>query len=368
MMASIFTDRVLDDVARRGVHLDRRHQRLVQLQVDRVELALARREPAVGREDARDVGLVVLVVGRVVELDEVAVLQRRRVLVVVRVVGVRAGGDEREVRRAVGAVLLEHELGVGLQLVLVHARPRVAHRFHDAEAGDARRLADDGDLPRALDGAQRVEDRIEILRAPTCGAAAFSFWTNCSSREMRPSHGSLFVAAPAPRDRSTTPRRGPRAGTACRSPVRRAVSSGSSFANSSRGSTASTPSDLRRVLARATGRAVHPLLAPLVVRLQEQRRLFRAPVDHRDRARLDDAGEVEELVVLPQRLLAGPLGRALQDRDAVADVRHQLRAPRRELLRREDLRAGEDGLGERDDGGGEERDGGEQWRSDHDGC
>ncbi len=37
-------------------------------------------------------------------------------------------------------------------------------------------------------------DRIEILAAPTCGAAALSFWMNCSSREMRPSHGSFFVA------------------------------------------------------------------------------------------------------------------------------------------------------------------------------
>ena len=35
-------------------------RRLIEAEVDGVELALARREPAVGRKDARDVGLVYL--------------------------------------------------------------------------------------------------------------------------------------------------------------------------------------------------------------------------------------------------------------------------------------------------------------------
>ena len=63
----------------------------------------------------------------------------------------------------------------------------------------------------------------------------------------------------------------------------------------------------------------HPLLAPLVERLQKDRRLLRFAIDHRNRARLDDAGEVEKLVVLAERLFARPFGRPLQDCDAVAD-------------------------------------------------
>ena len=73
MIASIFLTASTVTSVGRHVDLDRRHQRLVELQVDAVHLALARRELAVGREHARDVRLVVLVVGRVVELDEIAV-------------------------------------------------------------------------------------------------------------------------------------------------------------------------------------------------------------------------------------------------------------------------------------------------------
>ena len=156
-------DGLFDDIARRRVHLDRRHQRLIEAQIDRVELALARAEFPVRREHPRDVGLVVLVVGRVIELHQIAVLQLRGVLVVVRVERVRAGRNEREIRSAVGAELLEDELRVGLQFVFVQARPGVAHRLHDAEAGDAGGLADDRDLTRAFGDAQRVEDRIEVL-------------------------------------------------------------------------------------------------------------------------------------------------------------------------------------------------------------
>ena len=80
-----------------------------------------------------------------------------------RVVGVFARRDQREVRRAERAELLEDELGVRLQLVFAHTRRGVAHRFHDAEAGNAGRLANHRNLARALHGAQGVEDRIEIL-------------------------------------------------------------------------------------------------------------------------------------------------------------------------------------------------------------
>ena len=45
--------------------------------------------------------------------------------------------------------------------------------------------------------------------------------------------------------------------------------------------------------------------------------VLRAAVDHEDRPRLHDAAQVEELVVLPERLFARPLGGALDDGDPV---------------------------------------------------
>ncbi len=154
MTASIFTTASL--IMSRGarVDFDGGHQRLVEAQVDAVILTLPRRELAVGGKHAGDVGSVVFVIGRVIELHQVAAFQLRGVLVVVSVVSVGAGGDERKVSRAIGAVFLENEFGIRLQFVFVHARPGVAHGLHDAEPGDARGFTQDGDLARALGAAQ----------------------------------------------------------------------------------------------------------------------------------------------------------------------------------------------------------------------
>ena len=65
--------------------------------------------------------------------------------------------------KPVVAALRGYTFGVGLELVFVHPRPRVAHRFHDAEAGDARRLANHRDLAGALHGAERVEPSVGDL-------------------------------------------------------------------------------------------------------------------------------------------------------------------------------------------------------------
>ncbi len=156
-------DGVFDDVARRGVDFDRSHQRLIEPQIDRVILALPRRELAVGGKDACHVRNVILVIGRVVELHQIAVLQPGGVFVVVRVERVAARSDQREVGRSLRAMLFEDEFGWGLQLILEHSRPGLAHRFHNAEAGDARGFADDSDFAQALERAHRVEDRIEVL-------------------------------------------------------------------------------------------------------------------------------------------------------------------------------------------------------------
>ena len=222
MMASIFATAVAHDVCRRRVDRDRRHQRPIQLQVDGVELALPRREPAVRRKHARHVRLVVLVVGRVVELHEVAVAQRGGVPVVVRVVRVRAGRDQREVRGPEGAALREHELGVRLQLVLGHARPRVAHRLHDAEPGEARGLADERDLARALHRAHRVEHRIEILQLRARRRGAQLLPEHLLARRAGRPTDPRPCCAPGSTDRPTTGCRAPRRGTACRWCVRRA--------------------------------------------------------------------------------------------------------------------------------------------------
>jgi hypothetical protein len=80
--------------------------------------------------------------------------------------------------------------------------------------------------------------------------------------------------------------------------------------------------------------AEHPLLAPLVQRLEEQQRLLRAAVDHDDRTRLDDTCQVEKLIVLAKRLLARPFGRPLQDRNGVvASFEFSSKAEAEEKLR-----------------------------------
>ena len=58
-------------------------------------------------------------------------------------------------------------------------------------------------------------------------------------------------------------------------------------------------------------------------------------------ARLDDPREIEELIVLPERLLARTLGRALKDSDGIADALDHLRAARGEFFRRKNFSAGE---------------------------
>src|SRR6185437_5089865 len=59
----------------------------------------------------------------------------------------------------------------------------------------------------------------------------------------------------------------------------------------------------------------HRKLALVVRGTQKQRRFFCAPVDHQDCARLDDARQVVELVVLAERLLARALRGSLNECD-----------------------------------------------------
>src|SRR5581483_5361739 len=97
---------------------------------------------------------------------------------------------------------------------------------------------------------------------------------------------------------------------------------------------------LRRFLSRVEAWAEHPVFAPLVERLQVHRGLLRPSVDGRDGTGLDDAGEIEELVALPERLLARSFGRALQNRNGIANLRHHARAACSELLGWKNLGSG----------------------------
>ena len=67
----------------------------------------------------------------------------------------------------------------------------------------------------------------------------------------------------------------------------------------------------------------------------ERRLLFARPSMTQDRARRLDAGQVIELVALPEFLVRRGLGRTLHDDDAVANLLQHLRAPCGKLLFRQ---------------------------------
>ena len=100
-----------------------------------------------------------------------------------------------------------------------------------------------------------------------------------------------------------------------------------------------TASAVRAVRAARAQRAANALelaetaLARGGARCEKERAPARSAVDDEESARLDDPGQVEELIALPQRRLAAPFGGALQDRDAVTDGVDHLRATSNELLR-----------------------------------
>jgi hypothetical protein len=95
---------------------------------------------------------------------------------------------------------------------------------------------------------------------------------------------------------------------------------------------------------RRQRRTKHAGVPPFVPRLEIHDRLLGASVDDHACPGFGDAGEVEELAVLPEGHLAWRPGRTEHDGHGVADPIHHLRAPRGELLGRENLRAPEHGL------------------------
>ena len=78
------------------------------------------------------------------------------------------------------------------------------------------------------------------------------------------------------------------------------------------------------------------LLQALVPRRYEEGRAARPAVEQYQGARHLDAGQIEELVVLPERHVQRVLGRALQHGNAIADRGQHLCAAGGEFLRRKD--------------------------------
>ena len=210
---------------RRRVHLDRRHQRLIEPQVDRVELALPRREACRWPETraSRPTGSTCsrarsrTARGRRPSASPCSCGSASR----------RCSARSRSARSTTARSaphFLNTNSASACSSYSFMPGLRVAHRLHDAEPGDPRRLADDGDLARALDRAQRVEDRIEV-RDLGLRRGRLQLLDELLLARDAAVPGVRFRRAPqrAP-DPTTTPRRGPRAGTACRSCAARARS------------------------------------------------------------------------------------------------------------------------------------------------
>ena len=282
--------------------------------------------------------MVILEVRSVVELHQIAFFEHTCIAVVVRVISVLSCGDQREVGSAERPIFLEHVLGVGLQFVFMHARFGVAHRLHNAEAGDARGLANDGDFTRALHGSEVVHDGIEILHlALRRGLLQFG------------DEGRLARIAAIPRVLTIG---GPQSrGVALRLAAEDLGRERSVDRAMLCGNRRDRSSELRarqsRINAQGFGGlhsrrhagAVHAVVLAVGPRIQEDRCLLRASVDNDAGARLSDSAEIKELTVLTERHLTGRLGCAQYDGDAFADLRHDLRASSSEFLGRKNLGA-----------------------------
>ena len=114
------------------------------------------------RERPRDVARVVAVLAAGIDEEQLARVDAPVVLAVVQDARVRPGADDAAVRGALGAVAAERVEQQRLDLVLVHARARPAHRQLVRLARDARRRAHRLELDGRLAQAHLVEDRARV--------------------------------------------------------------------------------------------------------------------------------------------------------------------------------------------------------------
>ncbi len=249
---------------------------------------------------------------------------------IVRPRRVRAGGDEREVADAHAVVALEDVVGDRFDLVFVHPGLGRTHSFEDPEACQARRFANDRDLGGALHEAQPIEDRIEI----------HDFRTRRDQFDLVPEHlflrraavprillGSALEGAHAiGRDRANRllPERH----------VDRPAFGGERLHDSVERRAFHDLLDAGHLPGFFIGSEQRPFgVFEARVRRQEQGGRLGAAVDEQNRPRHFDTAEVEELLVLLELLVVGPVVRPGHDRHAVADAVHDGGPVRRKLRR-----------------------------------
>ena len=283
---------------------DRNQARRLRAQHELVDRALRPGEPPVHGEGAGDVGGVVPPLAPGVDQQQVAVRHPPAVLGVVQDAGVGPGGDDRGVAGARGAVGPEHELERRLHLVLVLARPRVAHGLGVRLAADLARAALPGEFAGRPTQAHLVHDGSRVL--------------DRRGRDL----------APAPRR--------PPLGEQSRDPaVEGRVAETIHERRPVEDVLAETPVQLvdrvGGVGAVVGDGALHPRPSPVpdlplaVARAHEQdvALLGVGGVDDRDGVGLLEAGEEEEVGVLTELVrdvaVAEHLPRARDDREAVAD-------------------------------------------------
>ena len=253
---------------------------------------------------------------------------------IVRVHRVRPRCRERKVTWALRVVTAKHPLGGRAQLVFALAGGGFPHRFHDAEPGDPRHLPHHRDLSRALDEAHRVDDRIEVLdldlrrRGPQllCERGLARWPTVPRVGGRRPRMSRRFPARAAASHLGTEGRKDdtfvlPHLGN----------SGGKGVALHHRFDSGEAGRHVARTKLR-------PVVALAPRRSEIERRALRLSVDDQNRAGHLDAGEIEELVILPERHLGRHLGSALQNRDRIADLFHHAGTPSGKLLGRKDVR------------------------------
>ncbi len=219
--------------------------------------------------------------------------------------------------------------------MLPHSRVRVSNALHQAQAGQARGFADDGDFAGALAQSQAVENGIEIL-------------DDARGRTRLQLLNELLLARRTAVPRVRRCRIGvPGRGLRCRCAkafgthqrVDRAAGGGGPGKGVSELFARANlvhAGQLGGLLARHE-HAPFRELQPFIPRLQEQRRLAGPAVEQHEGARHFDASQVEELVVLAEPDVGGVFRGSLQDGDAVANRREHPGPTSGELVRRKSV-------------------------------
>ena len=177
--------RLVLDRPRRHPRANARHHGVAIVEHELEQFTLHRAVFPVDRPDPRDVARIVVILGGEIHQDDVAVLEPRGVAVIVHVPDViRAGGRDRAIALESGAAGQEDVAGDCVELILEDARPRALHRLDQPAAGELGGPADQGDLARALHGADAVEDRRQVVD-PARGNRVRSNCTNWPSRDGR---------------------------------------------------------------------------------------------------------------------------------------------------------------------------------------